>query len=84
MSNQGIRLPRTDKCQPRCGNVNMALLHAFARLFCPKAAGNVCSVFKDNLANFFLKDFKVLTKRFRCENVTGLGLIVFAYYQLSR
>lgn len=67
------------------GSMNGAILHDFARLFCPKAAGNFCSVFKDHLANFFsLKEFEELKKRFHCENVIGLGVIVLAYYQLSR
>ena len=80
-----MRLPGTDARQPHRGRVNGAVLHAFARLFCPQIADNFCPVFKDNLANFLPAEIpRYVRKRFHCGSVTGLGLIVSPYYQLAR
>lgn len=85
-SKQSMRLPGTDARRPHRRRVNGAILHAFARLFCPQIADNFRPVFKDNLANFFFfsRIPRYLRKRLHCARATGLGLIVFAYYQLAR
>lgn len=62
MSNQGISLPRPEKHQPHRGAANRATLSCLCQMILPEPAGNVCSFFKDNFANFFPKILKHLKK----------------------